>query len=107
MIEPEALAGEILARHTSIHAFCRAHDELCRTTVYQVLRGRYPGNMSKQAQRIADALGMADASRQERTSEELLAVLCSRCRARGKNKRKKCAACKAVTRDQAAAITKL
>lgn len=51
-----SLRALILTRYTSIHAFCRAHPELKRSTVYLVVSGRYPGNIRAQATRIRQAL---------------------------------------------------
>lgn len=107
MTDAAGLAGEILARYKSIHAFCRAHEGLCRTTVYLVLRGRYPGDAARQARRIAEALGMEDDSRREQITTALIAVACSRCRARGKNRKRRCTACKALIREQATAVLRL
>lgn len=50
------LKAEVLERHASIHAFCKAHPELSRATVYLVLSGKYPGNLNMQAAKIRAAL---------------------------------------------------
>lgn len=99
--DPAFLAAAIRERHGTAHAFCRAHPELGRTTVYQLLRGRYPGNVNKQAGRVLAALaGQADEA--ERLAALLLRVACKRC---GKRKtRRKCAACRDLCRCQAMAI---
>lgn len=54
--EIDRLRARILERHTSVHAFCRAHPELKRATVYLVLSGNYPGNWSVQATKIEAVL---------------------------------------------------
>lgn len=50
------LRARILERHASVHAFCRAHPELKRATVYLVLSGNYPGNLNEQVAKIKAAL---------------------------------------------------
>lgn len=44
----DRLRERILESHVSIHAFCRAHPELKRATVYMVLSGRYSGKTDVQ-----------------------------------------------------------
>ena len=56
MNAPESLRAQVLDRYISVHAFCVAHPELKRSTVYMVLAGRYPGRTEKQAARIRAAL---------------------------------------------------
>ena len=56
MNEVDGLRAQVLDRYVSVHAFCRAHPELKRATVYLVLSGRYPGKWSDQAARIREAL---------------------------------------------------
>lgn len=80
------LRSAVLDRYRSIHAFCRAHPELKRATVYLVLSGRYPGNVSQQAVRIQTALTGAPPERSTDpvTAEEIAAVVqadkCNNCR---------------------------
>ena len=62
MNEVERLRAQVLARYASVYAFCRAHPELKRATVYLVLSGRYPGKWSFQAERIRAALAMLSPS---------------------------------------------
>lgn len=85
----ESLRMEVLERYASIHAFCRAHGELKRATVYMVLTGRYPGKMETQIAKIRAALaGTPSGSSQEtapgltreETVEELQTIRCSHCR---------------------------
>lgn len=52
----ETLKAEILERYASIHAFCRAHPELSRSSVYLALSGKYPGKADGQVARIRAAL---------------------------------------------------
>lgn len=54
------LREAVTARHGSIHAFCRLHPELNRSTVYQVLTGRYAGNMDRQLSIIRAALDQSN-----------------------------------------------
>lgn len=44
MMTASELKDAVLARYRSVYAFCRAHPEMKRATVYLVLSGRYPGN---------------------------------------------------------------
>ena len=62
MNEVDGLRAEVLARYASVYAFCRAHPELKRATVYLVLSGRYLGKWSFQAARIRAALAMLSPS---------------------------------------------
>lgn len=55
-VKLEELKQRILARYKSPHAFCRATPEVRRSTVYQVLAGKYPGNTGRQIERILAAL---------------------------------------------------
>ncbi len=57
--EIEKAAQAVAARYGTVHAFCRAHPDLNRTTVYQVLRGTYAGNTARQLGRIMAALEAA------------------------------------------------
>jgi hypothetical protein len=54
--EVEKVAQAIKARYGSPHAFCEANPDLSRTTVYQILRGTYNGNLDKQLGRMVAAL---------------------------------------------------
>ena len=54
--ELEQTALAIGERFGSVHAFCQANPGLNRTTVYQVLRGGYKGNVGVQLGRIRAAL---------------------------------------------------
>lgn len=84
----ERLRADILARYVSIHAFCKFHPELTRATVYQVLSGKYPGRVEKQAAIIRAALqgGQAEAPQvgpalsQDETAAALQSIRCGHCR---------------------------
>ena len=67
--EVDRLRARILERHASVHAFCRAHPELKRATVYLVLSGNYPGNWIEQAAKIETALDGAKAV-EKRSAED-------------------------------------
>ncbi len=47
-------------RWTTVHRFCRLHPQLNRSTVYQVVRGSYGGDMARQEKRIWDVLNGTD-----------------------------------------------
>ncbi len=83
----ENLREQILERYTSVHAFCRAHPELKRATVYMVLSGRYPGKIEAQAAKIRAALSGPQKSdapapglTRNETAEALQSVRCAHCR---------------------------
>lgn len=106
-VTPEALKEAILEKHPSLHAFCKAHKgDIARSSVYQVLNGRYPGNTTKQAERIEKLLH--EQQRQEDLAFQLYSVLkkvaCSKCKKKGKGS---CRRCKATMREQASQINSL
>ena len=98
------LRARILASYVSVHAFCRAHPELKRATVYMVLAGTYPGRIDTQVAKIRAALSGAAPERNPAvplprvTGEDLTAALqeirCAHCR---RLDRRECAACRAQT----------
>ena len=105
--EVDGLRARILERHASVHAFCRAHPELKRATVYLVLSGRYPGNAGRQAARIRAALaGEREAHAEtagghgpwrverEAVVETLQRIRCEHCR---RLDRRDCMACRNQT----------
>lgn len=102
--EVDGLRARILERHASVHAFCRAHPELKRATVYLVLSGRYPGNADRQAARIRAALagekpyGAEPAHglqvERETVVETLQRIRCEHCR---RLDRRDCMACRNQT----------
>lgn len=102
MTEVEGLRAQVLDRYASVHAFCRAHPELKRATVYLVLSGRYPGNWGAQAARIRAALAgttetpvaPAPGVKRETVAETLQAIRCAHCR---RLDRRDCVACRDQT----------
>ena len=102
MSEADTLRAQVLERYTSIYAFCRAHPELKRTTVYLVLSGRYPGKWSFQAARIRAALtgagekpeAPAPGVTREAVAETLQKIRCKHCR---RLDRRECMACRDQT----------
>lgn len=96
---------EILRRFGSIHAFCKRHPQMGRSTVYQVIRGRYCGNAEKQTRRICRALEGKD--RAELDAEALGKVLereaCAVCDAGKRRCRKMRPQCKGLWKRQAEA----
>ncbi|NCC91710.1 MAG: hypothetical protein EOM10_00270 [Opitutae bacterium] len=99
----------ILAKFQSVHAFCRTHPELTRSTVYQALNDTYPGNASRQLTRIRAAL--ADSPEptapavlvpDQETLEEVLQA--SRCRHCRRPDRRGCRGCRLQTRRDAQAL---
>ena len=84
MTDREKLAAAIEQRFGTVHAFCLANPDLNRTTVYQVLKGTYAGNDSRQLGRIQAALEATAASQGDLPTlaaieECLREAACSRC----------------------------
>lgn len=52
----ENLKAKIREKYPSVHAFCKEHPELSRSSVYLALSGKYPGKSDKQMVRICAAL---------------------------------------------------
>ena len=102
------LKNAIAGRHLTIHAFCKRHQELSRSTVYQVLAGRYAGNMARQAAKIRAALEAAlfpeAAVSAGAIAEVLQGVKCERCR---RADRRGCRGCRIQTGREAEAVARL
>lgn len=103
MSEIDRLRAQVLDRYVSVHAFCRAHPELKRATVYLVLSGRYPGQTSTQAAKIKAALSTPAEVKQtvpvlsitEKSVAEMLQnIRCAHCR---RLDRRECLACRNQT----------
>ena len=102
--DADELRARILDRYVSVHAFCRAHPELKRATVYMVLSGKYPGKADMQIARIRAALaesasGESAEIRIPRVTGEALAatlqeIRCAHCR---RLDRRECPACREQT----------
>lgn len=108
----EALKAEILERFVSVHAFCKAHPELSRGTVYQTLSGRYAGSFENTAKKIRAALENPDKKPQIKEDfqidadvlgEELQAIRCQNCR---RLNRRECMACRDQTIREATELHK-
>ncbi len=86
MSNGKEIRADILRQYRSIHAFCRKHPEIGRSTVYQVLSGKYPGNRQEQIRRIRFVLDAApdEAERSPVEAEDVRRVLqdhkCAHCR---------------------------
>lgn len=87
----DELRARIVERYGSLHAFCKAHPELKRSSVYLVMSGRYPGRSENQTVRIEAALegnihtaraGLASAPPMsaEDMADALQEIRCSNCR---------------------------
>lgn len=107
MNAPESLRAQVLDRYISVHAFCVAHPELKRSTVYMVLAGRYPGRTEKQAARIRAALAgppervaatPAPGLTRDETTEALQNIRCNHCR---RLDRRGCFECRTQTEREA------
>lgn len=108
----EALKDEILERFASVHAFCKAHPDLARGTVYQTLAGRYAGNIENQARKIRAALANLDKKPQivkdiqidaDEMVKALQAIRCQNCR---RLNRRECMACRDQTIREATELHK-
>lgn len=104
----DKLREAVLARHRTVHAFCRAKPELKRSTVYLLLAGKYPGNVDRQLAKIANVLtGEAEPEepRPAITAGEAYTVLqeakCAHCRRLDK---RACADCNTQTAREAQAL---
>lgn len=106
-MESEKLKAEILARHASVHAFCKAHPELARATVYLVLSGKYPGSWTTQAAKIRKALAadngetitiVAPQMAREEIAPVLQEIRCGHCR---RLDRRACPDCRRQTEKEA------
>lgn len=103
---PERLKAEILQKYKSVHAFCKAHPELPRGVVYQLVSGKYPGKWSAQAEKVRLALSGDHETEKNAPKDinkdingEILAqalqlVRCGNCRRLG---RRECLACRDQT----------
>lgn len=100
MLEEVDLAALVRERCGSVHAFCRKHPNLCRSTVYLVLSGKYPGNASRQAERIRIALER-EKKDVRAVRDRLLAAACAACTLKEKRKRRRCPVCREVCMAQA------
>ena len=104
----EELKQRILARYKTPHAFCRHNPEVKRSTVYQVLAGKYPGDTGRQIERIQAVLAGVEprpARRPELTEREAYTVLqetkCNHCR---KLDKRACPDCRTQTEREAEAL---
>jgi hypothetical protein len=94
------LRTDIETRFNSVHKFCRLHPSLNRSTVYQVLAGKYGGNTQRQAQRIRDALN--GKNEEQRIMDTIKITACTRCSVTGK-----CNRCDDLFRAQAKSVMAL
>lgn len=111
----DELRARIVERHGSLHAFCKAHPELKRSSVYLVMSGRYPGRSENQIIRIEAALtgnacadggempfasqpGSAPPMSAEDMADALREIRCNNCRLLD---RRNCLECRTRTRREA------
>ena len=103
----EAIKAAIAKRHKSLHAFCRAHPELNRSTVYMLMVGNYPGDFERQAARIEQSLtGKEEEARPvpittQEAHEVLQRAKCAHCRRLDK---RGCPECNTQTAREAEAL---
>ncbi len=109
-LERTELRAAILARHPSLYAFSKATG-VTKSVVLQVLAGRYPGNVARQAARMRAALAGAppavsgwEPPTPAAIHEALERVACARCRVTDK---RRCKSCRALWDRQAAEVAAL
>ncbi|ABB40153.1 hypothetical protein Dde_3359 [Oleidesulfovibrio alaskensis G20] len=102
--EPLELVQEITSRYRTVHRFCKAHGELNRSTVYMVLKGRYPGNVERQLERMRQAL-RGEVSVEERAYQAIRETACARCTVTNQGCRRCETLFRALARAVAAAIS--
>jgi len=95
-----SLLAEIEERYGTVHKFCRLHPDLNRSTVYQVLAGKYGGDVQKQIKRIQDAI--SDVSEEQKIMQTIKNTACARCSVTGQ-----CDRCNTLFRAQARAVVQL
>ncbi len=105
-MSPEQLKAAILEKYTSLHAFCKAFNgRICRSAVYQALNGSYPGNATRQLQKIKWLLNSSPQSDDfEKIHRAIKSVACARCRKKGRGA---CRRCRAIMREQAKQVEAL
>ena len=103
----QSTRDRVLSRYSTVYAFCDDHPELKRSTVYQVLSGRYSGRIDVQIRKILAALDITPPSldqacnpelSQEETIDALQTIKCSHCRLLD---RRGCSACHTRTEREA------
>lgn len=96
----EDLRHQVAVRFGTIHAFAKGRPGgLARSTVYQVLSGKYGGNAGRQLERIRAALGAP----REGIFDILKEVACRRCRKK-RRRSKQCEKCFELWRAQEKAV---
>lgn len=109
---PERLRAEIIAKYKSVHAFCKAHPELCRGTVYMLVSGSYPGDFNRQAAKARAALAgnpvkTADSLPKYIDADKMRDILqetrCQNCR---RLNRRECMACRDQTAREAVELAR-
>jgi hypothetical protein len=102
-MEPLDLGGIrrlVAVRYGSIHAFAKGRPGgVARSTIYQVLSGKYGGNADRQLARITAALNAPD----DGVFEALKQVACRRCRKKRRRSRQ-CEKCFELWREQEKAV---
>lgn len=95
-LELEDLRRQVTARFGTIHAFAKKRPGgLARSTVYQVLSGKYGGDVERQVDRIRAALG----ENGQDIFNLLKKVACARCRKK-RRRSKQCERCFELWRAQ-------
>lgn len=99
-LDLEEIRHQVAARFGTIHAFAKGRPGgLARSTVYQVLSGRYSGNTQTQLERIRAALGEPRGG----IFDILKQVACRRCRKK-RRRFKQCEKCFDLWREQEKAL---
>lgn len=91
--DTKGLRESILAKHPSIHAFCKKHKNvIARSTVYQILNNRYPGKTATHIAKIKDVLDgkLGITTIEAEMLEALKSVACAKCKKKGRKICRKC-----------------
>lgn len=92
-ITPEELKTAILGKHDSVHAFCKKYKSVIgRSTVYQIVNGKYPGDATKQIARVRDVLEgrLGVTALDKELLKALKIVACAKCKKKGRKSCRKC-----------------
>lgn len=100
-LELDDIRRQVAARFGTVHAFAKGRPGgLARSTVYQVLSGKYGGSAERQLERIRAALGEPRGD----VFDILKEVACRRCRKK-RRRSKQCEKCFDLWREQEKAVS--
>lgn len=106
----EKIKKQILGQYKTVHAFCKENPDVKRSTVYQILAGKYSGDRDKQIKRIQGVLAGVE-KKQGTHHSDLLALEVynvlqkTKCAYCTKLKKSACPECWVQTEREAQALT--